>query len=173
MIQRFSYDERMKFDYIQIWIDPAVSEKEWTDYFAICVVWFNWEKRYVLECIALQGRDKNIKNATQIIKQLYIKWKANRLVVETVAFQQVLKTVFMSMWMATKEIKTHKDKTTRLMEKQILFENLNVYFANNLWCDALIDELLAFPNVEHDDRTDSMVYALTDKTKSFFISTIW
>ena len=55
----------------------------------------------------------------------------------------------------------------------ILFENLNVYFANNLWCDALIDELLAFPNVEHDDRIDSMLFGLTDKTKSFFISTIW
>jgi hypothetical protein len=50
-----------------------------------------------LECIALQGRDKNIKNASQIIKQLYIKWKANKVVVETVAFQQVLRTIFMSM----------------------------------------------------------------------------
>jgi len=33
--------------------------------------------------------------------------------------------------MATKEVKTHKDKTTRLMEKQFLFENLKVYFAQN------------------------------------------
>ena len=173
MIQRFNYDERMKFDTIQIGIDPAVSEKQWTDYFAICVVWFKWEKRYILECIALQGRDKNIKNACQIVKQLYIKWKANKVIVETVAFQQVLRTVFMSMWMATKEIKTHKDKTTRLMEKQLLFENLNVFIANNIGCDKLVEELLQFPNVEHDDRIDSMLFALTDKTKTFFISTIW
>lgn len=88
------------------------------------------------------------------------------------AFQQVLRTVFMSMGMATKEVKTHKDKTTRLMEKQILFENLNVYIANNVGCDKLVDELLTFPNVEHDDRIDSMLFALTDKTKSFFISTV-
>ena len=67
--------------------------------------------------------------------------------------------------MATKEIKTHKDKTTRLMEKQLLFENLNVFIANNIGCDKLVEELLQFPNVEHDDRIDSMLFALTDKTK--------
>jgi hypothetical protein len=50
-----------------------------------------------LESIALQGRDKNIKNACQIIKQLYLKRQANRVIVETVAFQQVLRTIFMSM----------------------------------------------------------------------------
>lgn len=173
MIQRFRWSEDMKFDSIQIWVDPAVSEKQGTDFFAITVVWFKWENRYILECIALQGRDKNIKNACQIVKQLYIKWKASRVVVETVAFQQVLKTIFMNMWMATKEVKTHKDKTTRLMEKQFLFENLKVYFAQNPWCDLLIEELLSFPNVEHDDRVDSMLMALTDKWKKFFISTIW
>lgn len=173
MIQRFNYREDMKFDYLQIGIDPAVSEKQGTDYFAISVCWFIKEKRYILECIALQGRDKNIKNACQIIKQLYLKRQANKVIVETVAFQQVLRTIFMSMWMAVKETKTHKDKTTRLMEKQILFENGEVFIANNPWCDMLVEELLAFPNVEHDDRVDSMLFALTNKTKTFFISSVW
>ena len=36
----------------------------------------------------------------------------------------------------------------------------------------LVEELLAFPNVEHDDRVDSMLFALTNKTKTFFISSI-
>lgn len=173
MIRRFNWDENMKFDYIQIWIDPAVSEKEWTDFFAICVIWFKWERRYVLETIALSWQDKNIKNACQIIKQLYLKRQAYRVIVETVAFQQVLKTIFMWMWMATKDIKTHKDKTTRLMEKQILFENGDIFIANNLWNDKLVEELLTFPNCEHDDRVDAMLFALTSKWKSFFISTLW
>jgi hypothetical protein len=33
--------------------------------------------------------------------------------------------------MAVRETKTHKDKTTRLMEKQIFFENGEIFIANN------------------------------------------
>ena len=73
------------------------------------------------------------------------------------------------MWMAVQEEKTTKDKTTRLMEKQILFEDHRVYFYP--WAtDDLVDELITFPNWEHDDRIDSLLFALTEPKKNFFIS---
>ena len=76
----------------------------------------------------MNGKDKDIWRATSVVKSLYQKRNANLVVVETVAYQAVLKTVFQNMWLAVEEIKTSKDKRTRLMEKQILFENHRVYF---------------------------------------------
>ena len=112
--------------------------------------------------------EKNIWRASETVKNLYNKRKAKRVIVETVAYQQVLKTVFANMWMAVQEQKTIKDKTTRLMEKQILFEEWRVYFAP--WNDELIDELLTFPNAEHDDMVDSMLFTMQETRNKFFIA---
>lgn len=169
MIQYDNNCRSYTFDKIQIGVDPAVSEKEGSDRFAISVVWFLWDRRYVLESVGLEWTEKNIKRATTVVHNLYQKWNANRVVVETVAYQAVLKTIFKSMWMAVQEEKTTKDKTTRLMEKQILFEDHKVYFYP--WAtDDLVDELITFPNWEHDDRIDSLLFALTEPKKNFFIS---
>lgn len=76
------------------------------------------------------------------------------------------------MWMNVQEYKTIKDKTTRLMEKQVLFEDKKVFFAPWYWNDDLIEQLLVFPNGEHDDRIDAMLLAMQQTNKSFFISAL-
>lgn len=157
------------FDKIVIWVDPAVSEKQWSDRFAICVCWIIWDRKYILECIGLNWVDKNIKNATRIVYNLYHKRNASRVFVETVAYQAVLKTIFKDMWLAVQEVKTTKDKTTRLMEKQIIFEDRKIFFHSDNTSE-LVNELLVFPNWEHDDRIDSMLFALTESKNNFFIS---
>lgn len=168
MIQYIDKKDLPKFDKIQLWVDPAVSEKEWSDRFAISVVWFADRKKYVLDSIWLEWTEKNIKKAMNIVYNMYVKYNVNRVFVETVAYQLVLKTIFKEMWMAVEEVKTTKDKTTRLMEKQIQFENHDVYFVPETTTE-LVDELLVFPNWEHDDRIDSMLFAMTEQNKSFFI----
>jgi hypothetical protein len=69
--------------------------------------------------------------SSEAVYQLYQKYNAKRVVVETVAYQAVLKKVFKRMHMAVQEYKTIKDKTTRLMERQIDFEDKKIYFAVN------------------------------------------
>lgn len=159
------------FDRIQIWVDPAISEKQWADRFAITVTWFDRERRYVLESIGLEWVEKNIKRAWRVVKNLYDKRHADRVCVETVAYQAVLKTIFKDMWMAVSEIKTSRDKVTRLLEKQTLFEDWLVYFYPD-WTRELVDELLAFPNGEHDDYVDSLLFSLYETKTRFFISSI-
>lgn len=159
-----SYD----FDRIYIGVDPAVSEKEGSDYFAITVVGQLQDKHYVLECIALEQTDKNIKKASVTVKELYNKRNATACIVETVAYQAVLKTVFSTLGMAVIEEKGKTDKVSLLMEKQYLFEDWKVYFAPGL--EDLVEELVAFPNVEHDDRVDSMRMALHISNNDFFIT---
>ena len=169
MIQYSDYS--WPFDKIQIGVDPAISEKEGTDRFWIAVVWFKGDKRYILESIGLEGQEKNPKRASEIVRQLYIKYKANRVIVETVAFQQIMKQIFRELWMATEETKTHKDKVTRLMEKQILFEDKRIYFKPETTTE-LVNELLEFPDWEHDDYLDSLIISLTEREKKFFISSL-
>ena len=170
MIQRDHNCRWYSFDEIVIGVDPAVSEKEWSDKFAICVRWKKSDRYYILESVWLEWVEKNISKASQTVKNLYDKRRAKRVIVETVAYQQVLKTVFGNLWMAVQEQKTIKDKTTRLMEKQILFEEHRVMFAP--WNDDLIDELLSFPNGEHDDLVDAMLFTLTETRNKFFITAI-
>ena len=157
-----------KYDSVVIGVDPAVSEKEWTDRFAVCATWRIKDKYYILESVWLEWVEKNIKRASETVKNLYIKRKAKRVIVETVAYQAVLKTVFANMWLAVQEQKTIKDKTTRLLEKQVLFEEKRVYFAP--WNDDLIYELKSFPNAEHDDLVDSMLFTMQETRNKFFIS---
>lgn len=159
------------FDRIQIWVDPAISEKQGTDRFAITVCWFDWKRRYILESVWLEWIQKNIKRAWLVVKSLYDKRKADRVIVETVAYQAVLKTIFSDMWMAITETKTSRDKVTRLLEKQSLFEDWVVYFYP-AWTRELVDELLWFPVQEHDDYVDSMLFSLMDTKQKFFISAI-
>lgn len=170
MIQYSNYS--WPFDKIQLWIDPAISEKEGSDRFWITVSWKKWDKRYVLESVGLEKEEKNPKRASEVVRQLYLKYSATRVIVETVAFQLIMKQIFQGLWLATEGIKTTKDKTTRLLEKQFLFEDKNIYF-NPSKTENLINELLEFPDGEHDDYIDSMLFSLYEKEKKFFISSIW
>lgn len=165
-IKYYNYD--VEFEKIIIWVDPAISEKTKSDYFAITITWIKDWNYYILEALELEWEQKDPFKSTQILKQLYIKYNANYIIIETVAFQQVMAKLLKAEWLATKEIKPHKDKITRLMEKQSLFEQWKVYFKpETTW--NLINQLLDFPNVKNDDLVDSLVYSLEQKQKSKFI----
>jgi len=171
--EMIQYDENCRwyeFDFIQIWVDPAVSEKEWSDEYAINITWFKWDKIFNLESIWLNWKEKDIGASANVVFQQYQRYNAKKVIVETVAYQAVLKNVFKRLWMAVQEYRTIKDKTTRLLEKQVLFEDKKVYFAPWFWNDELIEQLLSFPNGEHDDRIDAMLLAMQQQNKSFFIS---
>lgn len=164
------YNTDLSFESVIIAIDPAISEKTKSDPFAICITWKIWDNFYIIEAIELKEQNKDPFKAVIIIKELYKKYNANYVIVETVAFQQVMAKLLKTESIATKEIKPHRDKITRLMEKQHLFEQWKVFF-NTQGTNELISQLLDFPNVLHDDLTDSLVYSLEIKPKSKFLFT--
>jgi len=164
-IKYFDYNIINKFDRVVLWIDPAISEKETSDDFWICVIWYIWDDIYVLECFWLKGTEKLPQQAINTIKQLYTKYNANLVSVETVAYQKVLFHLLKNEWLATNEVKTNKDKMTNLLERQFLFENWKVYFSKN--CNELVEQLLNFPNVLHDDLVDAFI--IWTKQKKYFL----
>lgn len=154
------------FDKIIIWIDPAISEKTHSDSFWIVITWIIQGKYYVIEAIELKEKEKDPFKATEIIYNLYTKYNANLVVVETVAFQQVMAKLIKNKWIAIKEVKPRKDKMTRLLERQYLFDKWEIFFNNeNTW--TLINQLLDFPNVQHDDLVDWMIYSFQKNDKKF------
>lgn len=146
------------FEKVIISIDPAISTKEQSDLFAICVTWIIWDDFYVLDCIWLQAEQKEIWNAISIIRNLYNKYNANYVIVESVAFQKVIWHVLSRSGIATQEVYPHRDKLTRLLEKEHLFSQGRVYFSK--LCNQLVEDLLVFPNGKYDDRVDALVYSL-------------
>ena len=170
-IQYFDYDSSWKFDYINVWVDPAISEKTNSDPFAIVVTGEIWLKKYVLEAVELKGKEKDPFRATKTVKRLYDKWGANKATIETVAFQKVMAKLFRAEYIATEEITPDRDKVTRLMEYEGDFEQGHVYFNKSLTFD-LVEQLLSFPDVEHDDLVDGMVYSFRKKKKGFYFTSL-
>ena len=54
------------------------------------------------------------------------------------------------------------DKVARVYSIQHLFSNGQVYAPlDRAWCQAMIDEVTAFPRGRHDDRVDALSMALS------------
>lgn len=170
-IQYFKHNNKIIYEYINIWIDPAISEKTTSDPFAIVVTGEIGTKKYILEAKQLEWAKKDPFKATKIVKFLYDKWNANAVNVETIAFQQVMAKLFKMHNISTNTITPNKDKVTRLMEWQWDFEQWEIYFNKSLTYD-LVEQLIMFPDVEHDDLVDAMVYSFRKKKKKFYISSI-
>lgn len=48
----------------------------------------------MLESVGLEKEEKNPKRASEVVRQLYLKYNATRVIVETVAFQLIMKQIF-------------------------------------------------------------------------------
>ena len=67
-------------------------------------------------------------------------------------------------WLPIESVWAHKDKYTRLLWIAWIIEVWDVYFLKN-WQDTLIEQLINFPDVEHDDEMDAFVYAMIEAQK--------
>lgn len=144
---------------VRIGADPSISQKTHSDPFAIVATAHVGARKYVLEAVQLVGADKDPFRACEVIRSLYIKYGARIVNLETVAFQAVIASILRQKGVAVAEINPNRDKVTRLLEKSPDFENGNVFFAPGAACDWLVEQLLSFPEVLHDDGVDALVYS--------------
>ena len=152
-------------------IDPAISEKDSSDFRAIQIMG-KTEQGEFRELLTIKGRwgldemiDKIISTYQNNVKQHNIL----RILVEEVAFQKVVRTLLIKksrdlglyLPISTAELgvganKRPKDKFQRLMQIVHLFENRVVEIRNT----ELFQELLAFPFGDYDDMVDVTVFNL-------------
>ena len=147
-------------------IDPAISEKESSDYRAFCL--FGRTADGFKEILTERNR-WGINEQIDRIIDIYVKYKPDRILVEEVAFQKIYRQLLTEkardrgifLPISTAELgvgpdKRPKDKMTRLLAVSHLFEQKLVQVDN----PDLIEELLSFPTGDNDDMVDATVYAL-------------
>lgn len=153
-----------KMTAVTIGIDPASSTKTFSDSFAIVVCWHLWMRKIILETIELKGQDKGTENMLQKLCETYNKWNASQVNIEFVSLQrefcEYLFNLLRNNGFAVKKIIPTKDKVARLAEKEWAFSRGDIEFVENMWNKNLVSQLLKFPNVDHDDMVDAMVYSM-------------
>lgn len=153
-------------EYSVMAVDPAISEKTSADYRAIAC--FTRTDEGFKEVYSERGK-WGIEEFVGRILESYNLYRPDRVVIEAVAFQKVLRSILIAAGRKRKlfipvseavlgvgEGKRPRDKMTRLLSVAHLFEQRLVEVKN----PELIDELLSFPHGDYDDLTDATVYAL-------------
>lgn len=164
-----------KFDCIVLGVDPSTSQEATSDPYAIVVTGHIGERKYVLQAIEVTGSHKTQGNVEMVAYGLYLKWRAKLVRYEAKSDgQKWLGQAFKKRGMVVELVSPTRDKAYRLTEHQADFEFGNVFFnPDDPGCEALVKQLVAFPNVRHDDLTDGLVHSLTkSKTLKFLYSAV-
>lgn len=158
------YDRRPERLYVSMTIDPAISEKQSADYFAINVSGMDENyKIYVLD--TLKGHWKVAESIDNIFT-MYEKWHPSAVGLEVIAYQKALKS-----WLEEKmrergvyfpitELRrnTNESKEFRVKALEPFYRDGNIFHAP--WMKSLEQELLQFPKGKHDDEIDALASQL-------------
>jgi len=138
-------------------VDLAISEKDTADYTVItCVGQGEDKKLYVLDVV--KGHWTFQRQKDEIIRMVE-KWNPDRTIIESVAYQAAMVDELKSMGgLKIQGVTPTKDKVSRANMITGWFENGNIFFKRDM--GDLIDELLLFPDGEHDDQVDSLYYGI-------------
>lgn len=167
--------EDIKFDYIQIGVDPAFSLKTWSDAIGIVVTWFKkvWTVlyKYGIYCKKLEWEQKDEDIAEKIIESLYNKYSAVRVLVEKNNWWEIFWRLLQKKELAVDIVNASKDKLSRFKEHEWDLMRWQILFYKE--CIDLTDELLNFTGDEwwQDNLVDAFVHSLQEYSqKEFYFS---
>jgi predicted phage terminase large subunit-like protein len=141
---------------IAMGVDLALSTKQGADYTAIVIIARDeFGKLYVLDAV----RERvDFPSALRLIRNMADKWNPRAIAIEQVAYQAVVvQELLRSTTLPIRGVTPDKDKVTRAQPLALRYEQGLVHHAQlPSWFE---DELLAFPQSQHDDAVDALVYA--------------
>lgn len=143
---------------IGVGVDLAISKKDTADYTAIAVMGLDEATghRYVLDVIRQRC---SFQEMLTLIRKVCEKWNPVRVNIEEVQFQAaVVQELMRTTSLPIKGIKPDRDKVTRFFPLLARYEQAMVYHVRGL-PGEFENELLSFPEGEHDDMVDALVYA--------------
>jgi phage terminase large subunit-like protein len=139
-------------------IDPAFSEKTNTDAMALAVVGHIGVQRYVAAVYAFEGAEKNEESFCNFVEQLYHSQGCNLIRIENNNGGGIIARMLQRRNLAVEVITASKDKFQRTREQEGRFGRGEVYFLPGT--EAAQDQIADFPNADHDDMVDAVVYGL-------------
>lgn len=146
-------------------VDPAISEKETADYFAMYVMGFENDtaNEYMLDLFRDRIPDINVQVTT--IVDMVKRWRIQVLGIEAVAFQSGLAKLVRNELArqgiyncSVISIKTDKDKIRRARIHSSAFESGNILLrSDHDMCAKIKGEIEEFPLGAHDDMLDALM----------------
>jgi len=138
-------------------VDLSIARHAGSDYFALVTIGVDeWENIYVLDCY--QAR-LSFRQQTAAILERFRRFDPIRVAIESNAYQaaQVERVRELGVVRAAK-VFTTRDKLSRAWKLSALFEDGRVLLGRNM--HELVDQLLTFPQCEHDDLFDALDIAV-------------
>ena len=163
---------RMELMNIVMAVDPNAGQSKLADFMGILVMGEdrNTKLRYVL---AVYAEKLTVDKQLDKLKTIYNLWKPAQIGIEVVRSQRALYELAKSSnhFRLKKLDPEGRDKIDRSAFVEPLVENGTIKF--NPLHKAFHDELLAFPNGDHDDMVDAFIYAnqMLDKFSAHRLST--
>lgn len=146
-------------------VDLAISKADTADFTAIAIVGYEKEsgRRYVLDI--WRGKE-GFHEVVTMIKNYAAKWNPQRINIESVQYQvAVVQELLRKTSLPVKAVKPERDKVTRFHSVLARYEQLLVTHVRGLEPN-FEKELLSFPESNHDDMVDALVYAEAAAVKS-------
>lgn len=158
------WEQRPPRLYVTMTIDPAISEKQSADFFAIDVS--GMDENYNIYRLDYAKGHWKVAESIDNIFTMVNKWHPSGVGLETTAYQKALKS-----WLEEKmrergtyfpitELKrsTSESKEFRIKALEPFFRDGKVFHAK--WMKSFEDEALAFPKGKHDDELDAFASQL-------------
>jgi predicted phage terminase large subunit-like protein len=164
-IKWWTKDDPPKIDFIVQAFDTALTTKARSD-FSVCHTWGVWENeedgtQNVILLNKVKGKYE-FPELKQMAHEQYKDWEPDSVIVEAKASGQPLIDEMRRSGIFVQDFSPGKgqDKIARLNAVADMFASGHVWFPENAWAAATVEEILAFPAGEHDDEVDTMTLAL-------------
>jgi len=164
-IRWWEKDDPPKVDFIVQAFDTALTTKERSD-FSVCHTWGVWENeddgtQNVILLNKVKGKYE-FPELKSMAHEQYKEWEPDSVIVEAKASGQPLIDEMRRSGIFVQDFSPGKgqDKIARLNAVADMFASGHVWFPENAWAAATVEEILAFPAGEHDDEVDTMTLAL-------------
>jgi predicted phage terminase large subunit-like protein len=164
-IRWWEKDDPPKIDFIVQAFDTALTTKERSD-FSVCHTWGVWENyddgtQNVILLNKVKGKYE-FPELKAMAHEQYKLWEPDSVIVEAKASGQPLIDEMRRSGIFVQDFSPGKgqDKIARLNAVADMFASGHVWFPENAWAAATVEEILAFPAGEHDDEVDTMTLAM-------------
>ena len=138
-------------------VDLAIATHAGSDFFSIVTVGVDeWRNIYVLDCYKAR---LSFLQQTAAILERFERFDPIKVAIESNAYQAA-QVEWVRELGAVRAVKvfTTRDKLSRAWKLSALFEDGRVYLGRNM--HELVDQLLTFPECEHDDLFDALELAI-------------
>jgi predicted phage terminase large subunit-like protein len=151
---------------IHFFIDCAETEKQTSDFTAICTCFKKNNCVYILDVVEYKKEfHESVKFINNYVQQMRYSSSSTIKIEGKSAGKSIISSLKATTQLNVQEIKNkgkQEDKLTRVHAVQPLLESRRVILIDGHYIIKFMDQITTFPNASHDDMLDVMCYAISE-----------